>query len=180
MSYILIFLSTLFIATRKDVMYENITGVSTLPEYHLLVVVYTIVCAFYFAYQTYRHFQYLNYYPKYIPYLIVFTTFIMCIGAICPYSNDQSWLSQLHVYASMISSLFFIVILQVYTHYLSIQYPSIYIQTHWIFHCGLQVLIILFIVSGHVSGILEILYVFFICLYLFLIDQYRIKGESLQ
>ena len=31
MSYILIFLSTLFIATRKDVMYENITGVSTLP-----------------------------------------------------------------------------------------------------------------------------------------------------
>ena len=107
MSYILIFLSTLFIATRKDVMYENITGVSTLPEYHLLVVVYTIVCAFYFAYQTYRHFQYLNYYPKYIPYLIVFTTFIMCIGAICPYSNDQSWLSQLHVYASMISSLFF-------------------------------------------------------------------------
>ena len=59
MSYFFIFLFTFFIATRKDIIYNNITGVSTIPEYHFLVMIYTIICAIFFAYQTYRHFHYL-------------------------------------------------------------------------------------------------------------------------
>ncbi len=171
MSYFFIFLFTFFIATRKDIIYNNITGVSTIPEYHFLVMIYTIICAIFFAYQTYRHFHYLYHYPLYIPFLIVLATLSMCIGSICPYTNTPTWLSSIHVYASMSASILFILLLQIYTHELSLQFPNVYLQTHWIFHVGLQVLVLLFLVSGAITGMIEILYVFFICLYLYAIDR---------
>lgn len=179
MSYFLITFMTIFVATRKDIIYENITGVSTIPEYHLLVILYTLICAIYFAYQINRHFHYLKQYPHYINPLIFLATILMCIGAFCPYTKQMTWLSYIHVYASIISSLLFIIILQIYTHFLSIQFPYIYSQTHRIFHFGLQTLVAIFLVSGAVNGIIEILYVLFICIYLFSIDKQIKRSKSI-
>lgn len=178
MSYFFILFFTIYVATRKDIIYENITGVSTAPEYRILVIIYTLISAIYFAYQMNRHFHYLNRYPRYIPTLIFLAALFMCIGAFCPYSKDNSWLSSIHVYASITASLLFIIILQIYTHQLSIQCPAIYFQTHWLFHLGLQILVVIFFVSGAINGIIEILYVLIICFYLFSIDRQMKKSKS--
>ena len=129
MSYFFIFLFTFFIATRKDIIYNNITGVSTIPEYHFLVMIYTIICAIFFAYQTYRHFHYLYHYPLYIPFLIVFATLSMCIEVFAPirYANMVIICPCICFY---VTSILFIILLQIYTHELSLQFPNVYIQTH--------------------------------------------------
>ena len=171
MSYFFIFFSTVFVATRKDIIYNNITGVSTIPEYHLLVILYTIICAFFFFFFSYRHFHYLYHYPTYTPFLVGLATLSMCIGGLCPYTHTPTYLSSIHVYTSMLASVLFIILLQIYTHELSLQFPDVYLQTHWIFHIGLQILVLFFLVSGAITGLIEILYVFFICMYLYAIDR---------
>lgn len=171
MSYLLIIFFTVFVATRADLMMENITGVASMNQYHELVVIYTVICALFFAYKTYQHFHFLNTRPRYIHALIFITTSMMIVGAFCPYFEETHWLSFLHVFFSMTSSVFFIMILLIYTHYLSMENIAIYLKTHWFFHVGIQILIALLLVAARVNGLIEILYVSFICIYLLLIEK---------
>lgn len=173
MSYFIIIFLTLFVTTRGDIIYENITGVSTLPQYHNLVIIYLLICTFYFAYQMFRHFRHLYTFSRYVPYLIFLAVFLMIIGALTPYNDSSGFISQIHVWCSMISSCLFLVILQIYTYRLSVECPDIYLNTHSIFHVGLQMLVILFLVCGRVNGLLELLYVVVICIYLFMVDKYQ-------
>lgn len=173
MSYFIIIFLTLLVTTRRDIMYENITGVSALPQYRALVVIYILVCTFYFMYQMFSHFRHLHTYPRYVPYLIFLTALFMIMGAFSPYDNQLNFMSQVHVWCSMLASCLFLIILQIYTYRLSIESPDMYLHTHSIFHVGLQMLAILFLVCGRVNGLIELLYVVMICTYLFLIDRHQ-------
>ena len=141
MLYLLICSFTIFIASRADLMYENITGVSTLPQYHLLVIIYTFLCAMIFGYKTKKVFQCLTHYQPF------------CLITI------------------YLSSLLIIILLFIYNRYLLYQFPEIYQRIHWYFESGVSFLGILLVVFTRVNGYIEILFAILMSSYLFIIEK---------
>lgn len=172
MAYLFFLLLTIYVSSRADLMYENITGVSTMPEYHLLVIGFTLLSAIFFAYKMLKVLHLLKHHEKSITFMIIFSATLMSIGAFAPYTiNQKDCLSQLHVYCSMIPSLLFLGLIFIYNRFLSLSYPHIYIQIHWYFDLGVQFLALLFIVFTRVNGYLEIFFTLLVCSYLYLIEK---------
>lgn len=167
---LLIILMTCFLASRGNLMYENITGVSLLPQYHMLVVGYTIVCSLFFAYQIFQ--LYKQYHLSKYNLFIYINTILMCLGAFFPYTlNSNDIYSLLHVYCSMISSIGLLALLFILTRKLAYLHPSLYQQTHWYYDIGLQFLCLLLIVFTRVNGYIEIIFVVLSCSYLYLLRR---------
>ncbi|WP_028043682.1 hypothetical protein [Candidatus Stoquefichus massiliensis] len=172
MAYLFFLLLTIYVSSRADLMYENITGVSTMPEYHLLVIGFTLLSAIFFAYKMLKILHLLKHHKKSIIFLIIFAAVLMSIGAFAPYTiNQKDFLSQLHVFCSMIPSLVFIGLIFIYNHFLSLNYPQIYIQIHWFYDLGVQFLALLLIIFTRVNGYLEIFFTLLICSYLYIIEK---------
>ena len=172
MLYLLICSFTIFIASRADLMYENITGVSTLPQYHLLVIIYTFFCAMIFGYKTKKVFQCLTHYQPFCLITIYLSSLLMVIGSLFIYTtNGQDLSSKIHVYCSMLPSLFFIILLFIYNRYLLSQFPEIYQRIHWYFESGVSFLGILLVVFTRVNGYIEILFAILMSSYLFIIEK---------
>lgn len=170
MIYLLIVLITCFIASRGNLMYENITGVSLMDQYHVLVIIYTIGCSLFFAYQIFHLFQ--KYQLSQYNIFIYIQTFLMCIGAFFPYTlNSNDIYSSLHVYCSMIASIGLLVLLLILTRKLLYLDPTLYQRTHWYYDFGLQFLCLLLIVFTRVNGYIEILFVIIVCYYLYLLQR---------
>ena len=99
MIYLFICFFTIFITSRANLMYENMTGVATMAEYRLLVIFFTILSSCYFVYKTHKIFHFLFWQKKYIYNIINLTGLTMSLGALCPYTiNGQDLFSKLHVY----------------------------------------------------------------------------------
>lgn len=177
MTYLLILIMTIFVATRANLMYENITGVATIADYHLLVVIFTIICAGFFAYKMYRVLILLHHQESAIKLSIIVAASMMIIGAFCPYTlNGKDFYSMMHVICSMVPSLIFLILLFIYTRFLAIQYPHIYLHIHWFFDLGIQFLCLLLIVFTRVNGYLEIYFTILVCGYLYIMEK-SIKKE---
>lgn len=172
MTYLLFLLLTIYVASRADLMYENITGVSTMPEYHLLVIGFTLLSAVFFAYKMLKVLYLLKHQEKSIIFLIFLAAIMMMIGAFTPYTiNQKDYLSQIHVFCSMIPSLLFLGLIFIYNRFLSFSYPQIYIQMHWFYDLGVQFLALLLVVFTRVNGYLEIFFTVLVCSYLYLIEK---------
>lgn len=178
--YVFVCFLTIFIASRADLMYENITGVALIPQYHLPVILFTIFLAFFFAYKMHYVYHTLTNDSKYYHLAINITAFAMGIGSLFTYTiNSQDIYSLLHVYLSMLSCLSFLILLFIYTRYLSIENPMMYNQIHWFYDLGIQFLALLTIVMTRVNGYIEILFSFIVCIYLYMIENYN-KKEPFQ
>ncbi|MEG0592407.1 MAG: hypothetical protein RR512_03780 [Coprobacillus sp.] len=174
MSYLFIFLATIFIASRGNLMYENITGVSLMEEYHVIVVIYTIILACFFAYKVASIYKNLTIKKPIVTFIIYFTGFTMSFGSLFPYTlNSLDFFSLIHVYCSMFSCISFLVVLFIYNRYLSFDNPILYNQVHWYYNLGLQFLCIMFVVFGRVNGYLEIMYAALVCSYLYILEIRR-------
>lgn len=172
MLYLLIFLATIFISSRGNLMYENVTGVSLMEPYHELVIIYTILLACFFAYKVAFIYKHLSIKRPVILFFIYLTGFIMSFGSLFPYTlNSQDLFSMIHVYCSMISCISFLIILFMYNRYLSYDNPILYNRIHWYYDLGLQFLCIMFVVFGRVNGYLEIMYAALVCSYLFILEK---------
>lgn len=173
MLYFIVFILTIYISTRANLMYENITGVAQIPKYHDFVVIYTIFIACFFAYKMlkiYKKIPLSNH--KLYQYIIIITALIMSIGSLFPYIvNGTDIFSKMHVYCSMSSCLSFLILLWIYTRYLATFMPMIYIKIHWYYDLFLQFLSILFIVFTRVNGYIEIIFTFIVCTYLYIIEK---------
>lgn len=179
MIYFLICFSTIFIASRANLMYENITGVATIAEYRMLVIMFTIFSSCFFVYKTHKVFSYLSWQNKYIYSIINFTGFTMSLGSLCPYTiNGHDLFSKLHVYCSMLSSLSFLILLFVWTRRLTFENPFIYGRIHWFYDFGIQMLGILIVVFTRVNGYIEILFAIFVCTYLYMIEKHFSKEKT--
>lgn len=170
--YIFICLLTLFIASRADLMYENITCVASIEHYRFLVIAFTIFCAVFFAIKTKHIFQKLQNNKKIYLYIIYITGLTMSIGAFFPYTtNGQDLLSKIHVYCSMLSCLSFLTLLFIYTRIISFEKPDLYFKIHYFYDLGIQFLAILLVVFARVNGYIEILFTIFVSGYLMLIEK---------
>ncbi|MEG0451425.1 MAG: hypothetical protein RR428_01230 [Coprobacillus sp.] len=179
MLYFFVFSATIFIASRGNLMYENVTGVSLIEQYHLLVVIYTIFLACFFAYKVAFIYKKLSTKKPFVLFFVYLTGFIMSFGALFPYTlNSRDLFSLIHVYCSMFSCISFLVILFIYNRYLTYDNPILYNQIHWLYDLGLQFLCIMFLVFGRVNGYLEIMYAVLVCSYLYILEK-NIKKESL-
>lgn len=171
MVYLIIILLTIFLSSRADLLYENITGVLILPQYRLYTMIYIIILAWFFGYKTNKIFKALHT-PSIYKYTIYLTSVTMTIGAISPYQlNSNDILSHLHVYCSMLSSLSFLIHLFIYFYYLK---RKDYIQYNKIFPYylkGIEFLIILTVVFGRMNGYIEIIYSIIVCGCLYLIEK---------
>lgn len=169
---ILIIFITIYLASRDNLMYANLTGVSTMPHYHIWIVLYTIFCSIFYAYTTHKIFRYLHHSKQWIHYVINITALIMICGALFPYTiNGQDFSSLIHVYCSLLSSISFLIILGIIDHYLFFDFPQIYLQLHWFYWLSIEFLAILFIVFSRVNGYLEILFVIFVTIYSVLVQR---------
>lgn len=169
---IFIIFITIYLTSRDNLMYANLTGVSTNPHYHIWVVLHTMICSIYYAYTMHRIFEILHQSKKKIHLLINITTMIMICGACFPYTiNGKDLFSQIHVYCSLTSSLSFLFILGMMDHDLMFDFPHIYLKYHWFYWLSIEFLAILFIVFSRVNGYLEILFVVFITIYPYLIQK---------
>lgn len=173
MLYLIVCILTTYISSRLDLLYENVTGVSLLAEYHTLVIFHIVFCAFFFAYKTNKIYKKLP-----IPYLkmyqsiIILTCLIMSSGVFFPYTlNSHDLFSTLHVTCSMLGCVSFLVLLFIYTRYLSLYFPNIYLKIHWLYDLSLQFLIILLLVFTRVNGYIEIIFAIIVCSYLYMIEK---------
>lgn len=172
MLYLLICFLTIFIATRADLMYENVTGVAAMPQYRILVIIFTILSAFFYAYKVHRVYQCLNQDKKYYHWIINLTALIMSAGAFFPYTiNGKDIASQLHVYCSMLSCISFLLLLFVFTRLLSYENPGLYLKIHYFYDVGLRFLCILIVVFTRVNGYTEIVFAFLVSGYLWMIEK---------
>lgn len=179
MVYFLICLSTIFITSRANLMYENMTGVATIPEYRLIVILFTLLSSCFFVMKTHKIFHYLTWHKKYIHIVINFTGIIMSLGAICPYTiNGTDILSKMHVYCSMLSSLSFLILLLIWTRLLVFENIAIYNRIHWFYDFGIQILGILIVVFTRVNGYIEIIFAILVCTYLYMIERNFTKEKS--
>jgi len=173
MLYFILFLFTIYLSSRGHLMYENITGVAQIAQYHNIVIIYTIFSACFFAYKMlkiYKHLPLSN--QKIYQIIIILTALCMSIGSLFPYmTNGTDISSKLHVYCSMISCLSFLILLWIYTRHLSIYFPDIYVKIHWFYDISLQFIAILIIVFTRVNGYIEILFSFIVCTYLYMIEK---------
>lgn len=173
MSYFIVFIATFIISSRLDLFYENITGVSLMPQYHTITIIYIVFCAFFFSYKTnlvYKNLSIPQY--EYFKISIFLTCIIMSIGAFFPYSINQNDLfSILHVACSMFGCISFLIHLFIYTRFLSLYRPDIYLKIHWFYDIALQFLVILLLVFTRVNGYIEIFYSFIVCMYLYCIEK---------
>ena len=171
MSYLLIILLTIYVSTRSNLMYENITGVASLPQYRFLVIMYISGLALFFAYKMTQLYNTLPVSNKYKS-IILLTAIIMIVGAFSPYSlNGTDFYSKAHVYCSMTGCILFLILLWIFTRYLSLYKTDIYIKIHWYYDLGLQFLMIFTLVMTRINGIIEILYAILVCGYLFMIEN---------
>lgn len=169
--YIFIILATIFIASRADLMYENITGVAAIPQYRSIVIGFTIMCALFYTIKMTKIFRHDNF-SKIYQLIIIITGITMSIGAFFPYtSGGKDIASKIHVYCSMLSCLSFLILLWIYTRQLSYINPALYLKIHSFYDLGLQFLAILFIVFTRVNGYLEILFACLVSLYLMMIEK---------
>lgn len=172
MLYFFICLLTIFIACQDNLLYSNITGVSNIPSHHTFVMLYTIICALFFAYKMHKIYHKLIQDKKIYHIVINTSALIMILGSFFRYTqNSKDIFSLLHVYCSMIGSLSFLVLLFIYTRLLSYQNPLLYRRVHFFFDFGLNVLIIFTIVFTKINGIIEILFVIVVCLYMYKIEK---------
>ena len=173
MIYLFICFFTIFITSRANLMYENMTGVATMAEYRLLVIFFTILSSCYFVYKTHKIFHFLFWQKKYIYNIINLTGLTMSLGALCPYTiNGQDLFSKLHVYCSMFSSISFLVLLFIWTRQLVFENITIYNRIHWFYDFGIQMLGILIVVFTRVNGYIEIIFAILVCSYLYIIDSH--------
>lgn len=174
MLYLIIFILTVYLSTRFDPMYENITGVASLPQYRSIVIVYTLLTACFFAYKMLKIYKKIpiSHLQRY-QFIILLTAITMSIGSLFPYTfNGTDLFSKIHVYCSMMSCLSFLTLLFIYTRQLSIYQPSFYIKFHWFYDLSLQFLCILLIVFTRVNGYIEILFIAIVSVYLYIIEKY--------
>ena len=171
MIYFFLILLTIFFSSRADLMYENITGVLIQPEYRLLTMIYIIFLAWFYGIKVYRIYKNINIQRIY-KYTIFLTSLIMSIGAITPYTlNSNDFLSNIHVYSSILSSLSFLIHLFIYFYYLkSINYNK-YHKIFPYYLKGIEFLIILTIVFGRMNGYIEIIYSIIVSLTLLYLEK---------
>lgn len=171
---ILLILLTVFITAQGNLMYENLTGVSLKDGMFIFVIIQAFLCSIYFNYKMHRLYNCLNQNKKWIHILINITSFTLCIGVLFPYTlNSRDLFSLIHVYCSMFACLSFLVLLFLYTRYLSYENVLLYEKVHWFYDLGLQFLFILFIVFGRVNGYLELLFTILVSVYIIIIEYYQ-------
>lgn len=152
-------LITFFLATRVDLMHENITGTIALKPYRIFSICSIIIIASIYAYQTHRLYYTLHHDRKKYHYLINLTWIIMIVGALSPYKlNKADLLSELHVFCSMTSCIIVLVLLFIYTRLLSLENIQKHKKIHWYYDIGIIILFMLFFLFSRVNGYLEITY----------------------
>lgn len=173
-----VMIMTIFLMTRDDLMYANLTGISTLPRYHYIVVIHIILCAIYYAYHMHHIYHSLNSKHPFIHCCITLTMIIMIIGACSPYHiNSNDLFSSIHVICSMSSCVSFLALLWIYNRYLSYEYPQIYLNIHQYYDYGLYFLGLMFVVFTRVNGYLEIMFTILVTVYLMVIEK-LLKKEA--
>lgn len=173
MIYLIIVLTTLFLCSRGNPIYDNITGIASLPNYRYIVIMFLIFCSYYYAYKMIKVYQRIPLRNiKVYNFIIFLTAIIMSIGSFFPYTtNGYDICSKIHVYSSMLGCVSFLTLLFIYTRYLSVYNLKLYLKIHWFYDVGLQFLFILFIVFTRVNGYIEILYSIIVGTYLYLIEK---------
>lgn len=172
MLYIFVCLLTFFVANHADLMYENITGVSSMPQYHFMVVAYTLFTTLFFVYKIKKVYHHFNDSKPLIHTIIFISAIMMIVGSFFQYTiNAKDISSQIHVYFSMIPSLSFLTLLFFFNRKLFHEYPTIYLRIHWYYDLGLQFLGLLFIVFTRVNGYIEILFAILVSSYLYILEN---------
>lgn len=172
MVYLLVLGMSIYLSSRGNLMYENITGVSLMPKYHIAVICFTVFCALFFCFKMKKIYQYIPQIKKLYTLCIYLTAIIMSLGAFFPYTlNQHDFSSVIHIACSMFGCVSFLTLLFLYTRKLSLYYPDIYLKIHWFYDLSLQFLCILLIVFTRVNGYIEIFFTFIVCVYLYLIEK---------
>lgn len=167
----LIFIATLYLSTRLDPFYENITGTANLPYFHIPVILFTICSVSYFTYRMYHLFK-KDTHKCFYQVWILLTGLIMSVGSLFPYTINQRDLSSiLHVYCSMFGCVSFLILLFIYTRKMSLFDIQLYLKIHWFYDGLIQLFCLLFLFFGRVNGYIEILFAFIVCGYLLLIRK---------
>ena len=151
-------LLTLFLASRVDLLYDNITITMAMPQYRCMSILSIIIIATLYAYQAWILFQRQNINNKVYRCMIIFTWSIMCFGAFAPYhQNHVDLISQIHVICSMSSCLLVLVVLLLYQWH--IQQTSLFsLSAQHFLRTGIVLLIMMYVGFGRVNGYLEIAY----------------------
>ena len=170
MFYLFNIFSTILICLHGDLMFDNISTIAYNTNLTIFIILYTIISAIGFAYKTYSIYKLFP--SRHIIYTTSLTAIIMIIGAFLPYvPNGEDLISKLHVYASMICCISFLIHLFYYTKKLSLYYFDIYKKVHMIFDMGIQFLVLCFLLFTRVNGYLEIIYSLLVCFYLYKIES---------
>lgn len=171
MFYLFNIIATIYICLHGNLMFDNVSTIAYNTNLNNFIILYTVISAIGFAYKTYLIYKLFP--NKYIPLTTSLTAIIMIIGSFLPYApNGKDIISILHVYASMICCISFLIHLLIYTKKLSIYYIEIYNSIYHIFDLGIQFLILCLLLFTRVNGYLEIIYSLFVCTYLFIIERH--------
>lgn len=177
--YLFILLFTLFVCTRGHLIYDNISEIAQIGNNRMLVIAYTFICSIFFCIKTIKLFRLIDYKHKSIYYVIYATTLIMFLGALFPYYKDNvTLISKIHVYLSMFSSIFYLMILIFFERQLYVFNTPLYNKTHFIFLFGINVLAIAFVLFSRVNGCLELIYVTFLTGYLYYMEKFLSHNDE--
>lgn len=167
-AFILIPIFSIILGLQKSIFYENLTYIGNQKEFRLYFQLWGVILSLdYFI-----SFYYLTKKTNVTkPHFVLFAgvlTFLSITSFFLPYQPTQyPQLSNLHVYTSLASSVFTIVLLTYYVHLFQFVDVEYYQRCSKIIHSYLIISAILLLGLGDISGILELFMAIFISIFLY-------------
>lgn len=163
----LINLSALFLC---DPINENITHIAYANNHLPFVILWAGSCAYYFWYTGTILIQKLNAHKKSCYWLLTASCLLMIISILIPYDNQINLLSKLHVRSAMIATISYIILIlyilcQLYIGCFAIKTM---LCTYISF---IALLCLLFLLTGCISAVIEVSFVIFMGIFLYLLLQ---------
>lgn len=151
-----------------DPINENITHIAYANKKLPFVILWASTCAYYFWCSGYRLIEELHTHKKSCRYLLTAICLLMVVSILIPYDNQTSMLSKLHVRTAMSSTVAYIILLLYILCQLSCKHLAVkkLLNTYVSF---ISTLCLLFILTGCVSAIIEVSFVIFMGVFLYVL-----------
>lgn len=156
MDYLIFIIMTILIASRQNLLQSNITGVSQMSQYHMIVVAYTIAFACFYGYKFIKAYD-IGRLKKMHP-LILCNSCLMVLAICLPYHhNGHDLISQLHVGFSLGAAVFTVLLLLIMIRETFLYDQELAMRLFYYFSGFSSLLIMDILMCGCINGLSEII-----------------------
>lgn len=168
LAVIVIPVTSLILGLQESVLYENLTYIGNQPQYRLLFQIWGVLVSVDYLVSFYYLTRKTGVYGKRLIPLACVLTIMSISSFFIPYNTEiYPMLSNLHVYASLLSSVFTIFLIIYYVYLFQFIQPVYFEKCFRFMISFIIIAVTLLFVLGDISGILELVMSIFLSLFLY-------------